>query len=270
MITVGPCLWESLDAEDHLELQAAVLKWNDAGAIIEYHADWEARVGACGMDASTEYAAEVYAEKMSLLALLNDQGISEEMLLTAKVEAPLSTQAAMQYGWRLEPEVAGKVWPSVLRRLGLSAPEEWTPTSSAPGLVVRYYEKMTTLERLARENSPDTDGMWRPGRQGAGEVAGTLVADPAWNRVPSKDEMIAAYPLWALEQGVSATIKVECVVQTDGRMGRCKTLSLSPSQGARGSITEYDVPQSYYRLAPIPGGFAGRTVIIEMHWPFGE
>ncbi|THD80932.1 MAG: TonB family protein [Phenylobacterium sp.] len=61
-------------------------------------------------------------------------------------------------------------------------------------------------------------------------LAETSCPSPSWTRVPSADDMIAAYPAKARKDGVKGLAILQCAAQADGSLAGCVVESEDPAQ----------------------------------------
>ena len=55
-----------------------------------------------------------------------------------------------------------------------------------------------------------------------------VVVNPSWDRQPTKDELLAAYPTDALVKGVEGQVQIECRVVADETLADCRVVKEDP------------------------------------------
>jgi TonB family protein len=61
----------------------------------------------------------------------------------------------------------------------------------------------------------------------AAQPGGSASASPIWDRQPDEDDFARVYPIRALDRGVSGEVRLDCVIQYDGRVD-CEVVEESP------------------------------------------
>lgn len=94
-----------------------------------------------------------------------------------------------------------------------------------------------------------------------------IIEDPDWIRTPTVEELIAAFPVAAIEKGASGEALIECRVQAQGALGNCFVLTERGGDYGFGAATVQLA--EHFRMAPasLSGQpVEGATVRLPMVW----
>ncbi|MDO9472373.1 MAG: TonB family protein [Caulobacter sp.] len=75
-----------------------------------------------------------------------------------------------------------------------------------------------------------------------------VIADPAWVRTPTVEELISAFPVAAVEKGASGEALIECQVRAGGALDGCYVITERGGDYGFGAAT-VQLAQ-YFRMAP--------------------
>ncbi len=98
-------------------------------------------------------------------------------------------------------------------------------------------------------------------------TAPMIIQDPDWVRTPTIDELVAAFPVAAIENGASGEALIECNVAAQGRLDRCFVLTERGGDYGFGQATV--TLARHFRMAPrsLSGQpTEGATVRLPMVW----
>lgn len=101
----------------------------------------------------------------------------------------------------------------------------------------------------------------------ASAPAPAIVEDPDWVRTPTIEELIAVYPVAAIEKGASGEAVVECHVAIGGALADCFVLTERGGDYGFGAAT-VQLAQ-HFRMAPVSLSgqpTEGATVRLPMVW----
>jgi protein TonB len=101
----------------------------------------------------------------------------------------------------------------------------------------------------------------------ASAPASTVIQDPDWVRTPTVEELIAVYPVAAIEKGASGEALIECRVEAQGALGDCFVLTERGGDYGFGAAT-VQLAQ-HFRMGPTSRSGApteGALVRLPMVW----
>lgn len=77
----------------------------------------------------------------------------------------------------------------------------------------------------------------------------SVIADPDWIRTPTVEELIAAFPVAAIEKGASGEALIECQVRNGGALDGCYVITERGGDYGFGAAT-VQLAQ-HFRMAPV-------------------
>ncbi len=136
----------------------------------------------------------------------------------------------------------------------LPLPDLPTPTD-APGPVI-------TLTQPVRNPVDDAP----PARDPRPDPAPPVIRNPSWDRMPSAEQMMRAYPDRALERGIGGSAVLNCLVQASGRVGSCDIAGETPAGHGFGRAAQ-DLSR-HFRINPrtVDGAAVGSRVSINLRF----
>ena len=100
-----------------------------------------------------------------------------------------------------------------------------TPAAPEPIHVVDGEETakgpVTSFTEKAPPDAPPTATSPEP----APAAPPPVINNPSWIRQPTADQLMRAYPERAIDRGVGGTVMLNCLVQPNGRVADCRTVS---------------------------------------------
>lgn len=126
--------------------------------------------------------------------------------------------------------------------------------ASAPGPVI-------TLAQPAPE--PVADGV---GAEPAAPTPSALIRNPSWQRQPSSEQLMRAYPNRALNAGVGGSVGLNCLVQPSGQVTDCNVTRETPSEYGFGRAAQG--LSRYFQVNPrtVNGAAEGSRVNINLRF----
>ena len=93
-----------------------------------------------------------------------------------------------------------------------------------------------------------------------------IITNPRWERQPSAEQLMRAYPDRALERGVGGLATLNCLVQPDGRVADCRLTTETPGNYGFGRAAEGLT--RHFKIAPrtVNGAAEGSRVNIAIRF----
>lgn len=105
-----------------------------------------------------------------------------------------------------------------------------------------------------------------PATEPAPEPAPAVIRNPSWERQPSAEQMMRAYPDRALERGVGGSAVLNCLVQANGTIAGCDVARETPAGQGFGRAAQS--LSRHFRINPrtVDGAATGSRVIINLRF----
>ncbi|RZJ37969.1 MAG: TonB family protein [Brevundimonas sp.] len=94
----------------------------------------------------------------------------------------------------------------------------------------------------------------------------SLIRNPSWERQPTAEQMMRAYPGRALERGVAGSVALNCLVAADGVVSGCAVTGETPTGNGFGPAAQR--LSRFFRVNPrtVDGAAEGSRVVINLRF----
>lgn len=105
-----------------------------------------------------------------------------------------------------------------------------------------------------------------PATEPAPEPAPPVIRNPSWDRQPTAEQMMRAYPDRALERGIGGSATLNCLVQPNGAVAACDVSRETPAGQGFGRAAQS--LSRHFRINPrtVDGAATGSRVIINLRF----
>lgn len=105
-----------------------------------------------------------------------------------------------------------------------------------------------------------------PAADPAPERAPPVIRNPSWDRQPTAEQMMRAYPERALERGVGGSAVLNCLVQANGTIAGCDVSSETPAGQGFGRAAQS--LSRHFRINPrtVDGAATGSRVVVSLRF----
>ena len=121
-----------------------------------------------------------------------------------------------------------------------------------------------TFDTPVRESVDDAKPAHQPQPEQPPRVS--LIRNPSWERQPTAEQMMRAYPGRALERGVAGSVALNCLVAADGVVSGCAVTGETPTGNGFGPAAQR--LSRFFRVNPrtVDGAAEGSRVVINLRF----
>lgn len=120
-----------------------------------------------------------------------------------------------------------------------------------------------TFDTPVRESVDDAKPAHQPQPE---QPPASLIRNPSWDRQPTAEQMMRAYPGRALDRGVAGSVALNCLVESSGVVSGCAVTGETPAGNGFGQAAQR--LSRFFRVNPrtVDGAAEGSRVVINLRF----